>query len=328
MTIGPVAWVESPLQLLGALEHAALARAVDPSERGPRGGEVIIVPRAGDAQLERTAALLDARCAEEDRGARRAGGLPVSIRVDRRLMPRGLFRSAADWIIGDAYSGLVQQRLESAEPAQLTIVDDGAITRRLARQLQEGAPLLRPVAPRLLGAARERLAARTTVRLRSLAAQGRLRVTTYLDDDDEAPGLLRALGAEVVTHRFDRTRALGMRAAAVPPAARIVLGSAGVADGIASSDAALERLAALAAEGPVAYFPHRREPRWFLQVAARLRTVRVMPALVPIELALAGTPRPLDIVSPPSTAAETLPIVLRGTGSTVRRDTLDVEVRR
>ena len=53
-----------------------------------------------------------------------------------------------------------------------------------------------------------------------------------------------------------------------------------------------------------------------------------MPALVPIELALAGTPRPLDIVSPPSTAAETLLIVLRGTGSTVRRDTLDVEVRR
>jgi hypothetical protein len=318
MAIGAAAWVESPLQLLGVLEHAALSAADDP---------IAIVPRGGDAQLERTAALLDALL-QADEHQRSAAGAAVSIRLDRRIMPRGMFRADTPWIIGDAYSGLVQQRLDAVAPSHLTIVDDGAITRRLARQLHDGEPLLRPIGPRLFRSARERLASRTTALLRRLAAEGRLRVTTYLDDDDPAPGRLRAIGAEVVTHRFDRVRALGMRAAAVPPETRVVLGSAGVADGLASPATALERLATLAAQGPIAYFPHRREPRWFLRVAGRQRNVRVMPAVLPIELVLAGTPRPLAIVSPPSTAAETLPIVLRGTGSTVQSDTFGVAVVR
>jgi len=316
MAIGSAAWVESPLQLLGVLEHAALSAAGDP---------VAIVPRGGDAQLERTAALLDALVGGEEQ-QQAAAGAPVSIRLDRRVMPRGIFRPDTPWIIGDAYSGLVQHRLDAVVPPHVTIVDDGAITRRLAQQLHDGEPLLRPIAPRLFRSARERLASRTTALLRRLAAEGRLRVTTYLDDDDPAPSQLRAIGAEVVTHRFDRVRALGMRAAAVPPDTRVVLGSAGVADGLASPDAALARLAALAVEGPIAYFPHRREPHWFLRVAGRQRNVRVMPAVLPIELVLAGTPRPLTIVSPPSTAAETLPVVLRGTGSTVRTEVVAAEV--
>lgn len=295
-----VAWVESPLQLLGALEHAHA-----------HGTALTIVPRGGDAQLENTAAHLAARLGL-DTASR------VTIALDRRLMPARVFRPDGRWLVGDAYSGQVQLRLDRAEPAALTIVDDGAITRRLAEQLQAGEPLLRPRPPRRLVTLRRELASRTTRKLRGLAARGRLSVTTYLADDDAAVTVLRELGAVVMCHRFDATRRHGQRAIAVPAGRLIVLGSAAVADGLSEPHVELARLRDLAGEAAIAYLPHRREPQWFLTAASRLPGVVVVPARLPIELALAGSERPLDIIAPASTAAETLPLVLRGTESVVR----------
>lgn len=299
-----IAWVESPLQLLGALEHAALALT-----------PVFVVPRAGDAQLERTAAHLAERI---DDGSRLA--------VDRRVLPASAFTDGAAWLVGDAYSGQVQARLARARPSMLTIVDDGGITRLLAEHLDRGMPLLRPRAPRVLVQLRRELALRTTRRLLALAAEGRLAVTTYLAPHDPAVVRLRALGAAVTTHRFDATRQWGTRAASVPQDARILLGTARVVDGLDAASTALQSIAHVAAAAPLAYLPHRREPRWFLDAAGRLPGVSVLAPDLPIELALAGTPRPLDIVASASTAAETLPIVLRGTGSTVVSSTGRAEV--
>jgi hypothetical protein len=295
MQEGAIAWVESPLQLLGALEHAALAST-----------PLVIVPRAGDAQLERTVTHLAERV---DDGSRFA--------IDRRVLPARLFTDGAPWLVGDAYSGQVQLRLERARPRALTLVDDGGITRLLAEHLDRGQPLLRPRAPRVLAGVRSELATRTTRRLLGLASEGRLAVTTYLASNDPAVLRLRALGAIVTTHRFDRTRQWGAHAASVPPDARILLGTARVVDGLDAASTALQAIAHLAHAAPLAYLPHRREPRWFLEAVARLPRVSVLAAELPIELALAGTPRPLDIVAGASTAAETLPVVLRGTGSTV-----------
>ena len=279
------AWDESPLQLLGPLEHAAL---ID------RGG-VTIIPRGGDAQPERTAAQLAELAVRDDRVAAR-------IAIDRRFMPSRAFTDASPWLIGDAYSGQVQARLDRAEPSTPTVVDDGAITPLLAEQLQAGAPLLRPRPPRLLPTMRRELAARTTRRLLTLAATDRLTVTTFLSQHDPAAVLLRDLGATVMTHQFDVTRRWGDRAVSVPTDARIVLGTARVADGLEDPAVALQRISLLARSAAVAYLPHRREPRWFLAAAGRLNVVVVTPRLR-IELALGGTDRPLEVVSAASTAA-------------------------
>lgn len=292
------AWVESPLQLLGALEHAHAT-----------GDELAVVPRSGDAQLERTAAHLADR--------RAFGTGDAHIALDRRVMPARLFRAGGDWLIGDAYSGQVQWRLERAEPQTVTLVDDGAITRRLAQQLQAAEPLLRPNPPRAGSALRRELAARTTRLLRRLAREGRLRVTTFLAPSDPAVVALRDLGAIITCHRFDATRQKGLRAQQVPDGARIVLGSAAVADRLVDPQREIGRLRALARESAIAYLPHRREPQWFLAALQREPEMLVVPAALPIELALAGTPRALHIIAPISTAAETLPVVLRGTGSIV-----------
>ncbi|MFM2352790.1 MAG: hypothetical protein RLZZ608_196 [Actinomycetota bacterium] len=300
------AWVESPLQLLGALEHASLAAATDPDR------VMTIVPRGGDAQLEHTASFLADRVHGD-------AAINARIALDVRVIPAARFAAGTAWVIGDAYSGQVQARLDRVQPSAVTIVDDGAITRLLARQLVDGAPLLRPRAPRLLGGLRRELASRTTRRLRALAADGRLTVTTYLSDDD-AVAQLRSIGAHVTTHRFDATRRLGQRAVGVPRDARIVLGTARVADGLTDAGAELQRIAELARSGAVAYLPHRREPDWFVTAVGRLPETTVVAASLPIELALAGTERPLEIVAAASTAEETLPIVLRGSGSTVSAD--------
>lgn len=298
------AWVESPLQLLGALEHAALMSSSTPHHM------MTIVPRGGDAQLETTASHLADR-------VRTHAHVNARMAIDVRVMPFALFAADTPWLIGDAFSGQVQARLDRVEPSTLTIVDDGAITRVLARHLAEGTPLVRPRAPRLWAGLRRELAVRTTRRLRALAAGGRLSVTTYLADDDEAVTQLRSVGASVVTHRFDVTRMLGERAVHVPHGARVVLGTAHVADGLTDAATELQRIAELARSGAVAYLPHRREPAWFTSAVGCLPETSVIAATLPIELALAGTERPLEVIAASSTAAETLPIVLRGSGSTV-----------
>lgn len=308
---GTAAWVESPLQLLGALEHAALSGT----------GPLTIVPRAGDAQLERTAAHLADRAAGDP-------AIEARIALDRRVMPPRMFGAGEAWLIGDAYSGQVQARLDRVEPGTITLVDDGAITRLLAEQLRTGAPVLRPRPPRLLRGLRHELAARTTRRLRRLAAEGRLALTTFLRPDDAAVATLRALGVAVLTHDFDVTRRWGHAAASVPRGASVVLGSARVVDGLVDAGSALEGIRRLAASGPVAYLPHRREPRWFLTAVGRVPGVAVVTPRVPIELALAGADHPVTVIAGETTAAETLPIVLRGTGSVVVRPPVVPEVAR
>lgn len=315
------AWVESPLQLLGALEHAALERAA--LERpalgttAPASTSLIVHPRAGDAQLESTAAILHRTLNEADTPC------AVEIAIERRVLPAARFVEGGDWLLGDPFSGHVQARLARAVPRSLTLVDDGAITRHLAKLLVTASPLVRPGAATgrsPLTRLRRSLAERASRVVRTLAHDGRLDVTTYLAHDDPAVAQLISVGARVRSHRFDVTRTLGHAAAAVPPGAVVVLGTAAVADGSATAAAHLDWVAGIARSHPVAYAPHRREPSWMLRTLSRIPRVTVLAVPVPIELALAAAERPLEIVSRPSTAIETLELVLRGTGSMIRLD--------
>lgn len=295
------AWVESPLQMLGAIEHAALG--------ADDGVPLAVLPRAGDAQLERTAAIVHEL------------GLPfgAAVGIERRLLPSRRLPADGRWLIGDPFSGQVQARLARAVPRHLVLVDDGAITRRFARLLVAGEALLRAPASgdARVPALRRTLAATTTRTLLALAEQGRLDVTTYLAPDDPAVLALLGIGVRVRHHDFAWTRAHGFAAAAVAEGRRIVLGTAAVADGLVPAEEQRAMVVGLARTGPVSYLPHRREPAWFLRAIGRERHVAVVEPRVPVELALGGATRPLEIISRPSSAVETLTRVLAGSGSRI-----------
>ena len=264
------AWVESPLQMLCAIEWAFA-----------RGAALRIVPRYGSAQLDATAARA------------RDIGLPDGVTIDTaRHLPAF---SSDHWLIGDAFSGMARSALALRSPQRLTIVDDGAETLRLPAVLQSS-PLSRPTDSTAARAMAELAAAR----LRTLDERGALELFSYyaLDLAARTPNRFRWL----------RSRGLAMEA---PP--RVFLGSASVADGRMGEEA---YLAIVAAAGPVAYFPHRRETPTTLQRIAALPGVVIEDRGLPIELVLAGA-REASVLSMPSSAVETLRIILLGSGSTI-----------
>ena len=265
------AWVESPLQLLCAVEWA-FARAQP----------VRIVPRSGAAQLPATAARL------------REIGLPDGVTIDG---PRALPAFSSDhWIIGDAFSGMARSALALRMPQQLTVVDDGTATLRLPSVLDGSAQLSRSTD----AAPARAIAELASSRLRHLDQTGALELFSYyaLDLPARTP------------NRFRWLRSRGLAATAP---SRVFLGSASVVDGLMPEESYLRMVRDV---GPVGYFPHRRETLTTLQRIATLPGVEIVDRGLPIELVLAGA-REASIVSMPSSAVETLRIILLGSGSSI-----------
>jgi hypothetical protein len=247
-----------------------------------RGQAVRIVPRSGAAQLPATAARL------------REIGLPDGVVIDS-ARPVPVF-SSDHWIIGDAFSGMVRSALALRMPQLLTVVDDGAETLRLPDVLSGSAPLSRSTD----AAPARAIAELASSRLRHLDQTGALELFSYyaLDLPSRTP------------NRFRWLRSRGLTAT-VP--SRVLLGSASVVDGLMPEDVYLSQIAAV---GPASYFPHRRETLPTLQRIAALPGVVVEDRGLPIELVLAGA-REVVVTSLPSSAVETLRIILLGSGSTV-----------
>lgn len=265
------AWVESPLQLLCAVEWAFA-----------RGEAVRIVPRSGGAQLSATAARL------------REIGLPDGVTIEG-ARPLPAFASQ-HWIIGDAFSGMARSALALRMPHRLTIVDDGSTTLRLPAVLDGSSQLSRNTD----SAAARAIAELASERLRDLDETGSLELFSYY-----------ALALPSRTpNRFRWLRSRGLLAA-VPP--RVFLGSASVVDGLMPERDYLELVARSA---PASYFPHRRETLSLLQRVAALPGIEVEDRGLPIELVLAGA-RAASVISLPSSAVETLRIILLGSGSTI-----------
>lgn len=272
MSSGASAWVESPLQLLCAVEYAFATHTA-----------LRIVPRAGAVQLAETAQRL------------RELDLPTGVVIES---PRALPVLSADhWVIGDAFSGMARSAIAVRMPHRLTIVDDGAATLDLPSVLNGSAHLRRNTD----SAAAQAIADRAAARVRALDSAGALELFSYYALDHPAR----------VANRFRWLRSRGLQSAVRQ---RVVLGSAAVVDGRMEPHAYLHWLGSL--DVPASYFPHRREPEWLLQKVATLDGVRIERTGLPIELALAGG-RELEVVSLPSSAVETLRIVLLGTGSTI-----------
>jgi len=265
------AWVESPLQLLCAVEYAALASI-----------PVRIVPRAGARQLAATAVRL------------RELGLPEGVQITE---PKALPLTSADhWVIGDTFSGRVQTLLAVRMPQRLTIVDDGLDSLRLPTALAGRSQLSR-------SGARTALATLAAERLRSLDGRGALELFSYypLRHPARIPNRFTWLGAR-------RTPSL--------QSGQVVLGSAAVVDGLMSEDTYLDWVARQPRDA--VYFPHRREETRLLERIGALGLTVTVTGL-PIELVLAGA-RALSITSLPSSAVDSLRIVLAGTGSTITVD--------
>ncbi|MDM7856595.1 hypothetical protein [Cellulomonas alba] len=286
-----IAAVESPLQLLGALEaHAA----------GLGGVTTTVHVRADVPALDVAAAAM------------RGVGLPGGLELTSLPSPRP---GSAHWLVGDAFSGRWQAQLARTAPhGDVVLLDDGLATVALARLLVAGRPLIRPSrsstgAP---AAGRRALGGLVTHRLRALAGAGRLRLFTAMPLDPGLLGGLRDLGVDVMTHRFEW---LAGRPVVPAPAERtVVVGSALVADGWVRPQPYVEWVRAVGAGEPLLYLPHRRSDTRTVGRIASIDGVRVQPPGLPVEMLLGGLRPPQRVVCLPSTAYVLLGALHASTG--------------
>lgn len=286
-----LAWVESPLQLIAAAEYAASqGRAVD------------VALRVGPQMAETANRLLQLRA------------LFAAV-VPYLGIPWGMLASHRSWLIGDGFSGQFHTAMATLGARRVTLLDDGMMTIQLARSLDGSREFARP------GAAtrghRALLASLSRERLLALAARENLSFYTAFAGH-EALRRLGGTGIAVAENRFDWLRVTGKPVDL--PGRTVLLGSAAVADSGLEAGAYLDwvRSVARATDGPLAYLPHRRESSGMLRAVDGISRVSVVRTGIPVELSLAGTADPLEIVTLPSTAAITLGAVLAGTGSTIR----------
>ncbi|MEV0994187.1 hypothetical protein [Nonomuraea sp. NPDC050202] len=281
------AWVESPLQMLCAVEahHAGLL-----------GPETAVVPRAGLRPLKATRREL------------RSLGLPdgLVLAEPRERMPRRV------QAVGDAFSGKVQLRWLTSMPGRIVIVDDGLATLRLLELLAAGPyrPLLRARANRTRLRAALGLAAALRLRLSKVS------VFTALSVDDKLEAAVRRAGVDLVRHDFAWLRA--QPPSAEGPAERtVVLGTSLVRNGLVHRDHYLRWLTDLAAREPLAYYPHRREDPVDVALIRERPGITVHDAGAPAELTLRGLDPGQRVLSLPSTAITSLRVLLSPRGVAV-----------
>ncbi len=281
------AWVESPLQMLCAVEaHHA----------GVLGPATAVVPRAKLRALKATRREL------------RHLTLPAGLELaePRERMPHRLRA------VGDAFSGKVQLRWLTSVPGRIVVVDDGLATIRLLELLAAGPyrPLLRARAQS--GTLRAALGLAAAARLRV----GRVTVFTALPVSDALALAVERAGVELVRHDFGWLR--GQPLAEPGPAERtVVLGTSLVRNGLVRRDRYLRWLMDLAEQEPLAYYPHRREDPVDLALIRERPGITVHEPGVPAELTLRGLDAGQRVVSLPSTAISSLRVLLGPRGVTV-----------
>ena len=259
-----LAWVESPLQLVGAAEWAAAHRTT--------------VPVAGrlTPQISTTADELLARGA-------RFGELEPYLGI-----PWGLLARHGHWLVGDGFSGQFRLAAAVLRPRRLTFLDDGAHAIAYADTLLGRRPYARPaVSERGLTTLVAPLAAELVHRR---AAARRAGMFTAFDLGSDRVDALGDRGFGIRRHDFSWTRATAP--AAPELGRRIVLGSALPVDGRMMPVDYVQWVRG-AASGDAVYLPHRRETAEQLDAVARVAGVRIHRTGLPVELVLAGLRWPI-----------------------------------
>ncbi|NLF06087.1 MAG: hypothetical protein GX593_13965 [Actinomycetales bacterium] len=291
------AWLESPLQLLGALEAFAA---------GLLGERAVLSPRRDTPGIAAAT------------GAARALHLPPGLTVaDPTEELPALTDRRAVWAAGDVLSGRVQSALlRPLRAERLVLLDDGLATLRALEQLAAPRPtaLVRPRGR--VGPHRRVLGLATRARLRGLARQGRLDVFTVLPVPAATLDGLASAGVRVVRNDFrwlagqHTSTRIGTRTA--------VVGSALPADGLVRPDAYVRWLEHLAEHEPLTYLPHRRTDAGVLSRIETHPGIRVERGLLPVEARLLHLRPEQRVLSLPSTALATLRVLLARTGTEVR----------
>ncbi|MBP2435677.1 hypothetical protein [Microbacterium amylolyticum] len=289
----PVAWVESPLQLIGAAEWAAHT-----------GVRVDLAARLA-TQVEETARELSVR------------GALFGIQDGFWGIPWRMLSAHDHWLVGDGFSGQFRLAATVLRPRRLTFLDDGlnavsfvdALTgvRSYSRPGVAERGLSRRVAPLALD----------TVRMR--AASGAVDIFTAFPLGAQREDRLADLGVGSVRHDFSwlRSTAPSRSLWRAELSSRIVLGTARVEDGLIPRQAYISWVREQA-RGGAAYLPHRRESSALVDEIAATTLARPVRIPLPVEIVLAGEGRSFDIVTLRSSAATTLRRVLAGTTSSVR----------
>lgn len=286
-TAGPcTAWVESPFQVLGVIEAY---------HQGHLPAGTRVVPRAGILPLEHTISTL------------RDLGLPDGLRIGSPAPAPP--RTRATWVVGDPFSGVVQQALVRTSPERLVLVDDGRSTQRVLHALAHPrTPMVRAHATP--APVRSLLGLAATTRLRRLAHHGRLHVISALRFREPLATAARRSGVQLSLHHFAWLRS---RPTPPPPPTRtVVLGTSLVANGLIHTGPYLDWITALAATEPLTYLPHRREDPRTLGVLERTAGVDLHDGDLPVELTLRGLRLSQQVTTLPSTAASTLPLIVPG----------------
>jgi hypothetical protein len=293
----PIAWVESPLQFIAAAEWAFA-----------RGEHIDVAFRLTGVQMSRTAEEL------LKRGARFVSCAPYY------GIPWQLLSQHREWAVGDAFSG--QFRLAGAlrPPRKLTLLDDGTMTLAVADSLLGRIPFGRP--GQRESAIHRKLGTLVRDRMLGMAARERLDLFTGFALGHDRLAKLGDRGIRVSQHRLDWVRSTA-RPIAVP-GNRVLLGSALPVDGRMSLPRYLAWVAAEASVAGLAYLPHRRETAATLAAVAAIPGVRVFNTGLPIELVLAGARESLEVVTLPTSAETTLGWLLEGSGSVIRKRSLEL----
>ncbi|MEZ3161366.1 hypothetical protein AB1K54_12620 [Microbacterium sp. BWT-B31] len=285
-----IAWIESPLQLVGAAEWAhAHGRSIPLAGRLTPG----MSPTA-DALLAR--------------GARFSETHPYL------GIPWALLARHPHWVVGDGFSGQFRLAAAVLRPREITFLDDGANTIPFAASVlgerayerpgvNEGR-LTRSVAPFALEHVSRRAAHRAVT------------FATVFDLGTRTEQALADRGYRVGRHAFEWTRRTARPAPGI--GRRVILGSALPVDGRMPLAEFVAWVGAVAQAAPTTYLPHRRETAAQLARIAAVPGVTVHDTGLPVELLLAGTPEPLEVFTLRSSTTTTLPLVLAGTGSQLR----------
>jgi hypothetical protein len=278
-----LAWVESPFQLLGALEaHSS----------GVLGERLVVLPRQGVEPLAVTIAELQRL------------GMPPGVSV---LMPGPApHRHSGPLAIGDAFSGAVHRMLLQSSPRALVLLDDGRSTRRVMDALvMPGVPLIRP---HIMPSPPRALLARLALgKLKRMARRGRLRVVTALNLPDLVIDAATQSGIQIQKHDFAWLR--GLPGDAVPTTDTVVLGTSLVANDLITAGPYLDWVCGIAKDGPVTYRAHRREDERTLEPLSRCPGVVVETGQVPVEVSLRRMTSRNRVLTLPTTAVSTLRLI-------------------
>src|SRR5882757_3672018 len=322
---GPVALVESPVQLLNVLEWAHVhppATPAAPPDSAARDGRAAedTVPAAGPltvvvlspadptsrGQLRRMAELARDEGVVvrwyESRGAR--GGL---LRTVVSLAP--LLLRVRRLVIGDPFSRLVQVLLPLCRAKELTVVDDGTATMEFTEILSRGGRLVRwHRSGRRMSPVDAAFGLFSSSARRRLTPGKRRTVELFSAMPATPPP-----GMSVRANRFAWTRSRFGPPHILP--GTDLIGTSLVETGVGDPDQYLTVVRALAERhGAKRYFAHRREAADKLHRLAAETGLEVVRPDLPLELVARRGPIGNSVVSFPSTVVHTLPLALAGTG--------------